>query len=174
METRKETHEFLEQIASARARVASLHRDAGEPAIHKNGLLPELFTELNISLEELRVSEEELRQQNEMLGETRLAVEEERQRYQDLFDFAPDGYLVTDADGKILEANRAAGLLLGVLPRHLANKPLAVYVAPESRPAFRAALIPIAAGGRAGGVGDRPASAQAAGISRRRDRQRRA
>ena len=121
--------------------MGELHREAGETPLHKNGLLPELFTELNISLEELRVAEEELRQQNETLGETRLAVEEERQRYQDLFDFAPDGYLVTDPDGKILEANRAAGLLLGVSPRHLANKPLAVYVGPDSRPAFRAGLI---------------------------------
>jgi len=42
---------------------------------------------------------------------SKAAVEAERQRYQDLFEFAPDGYLVTDAQGMI-QANRAAAKLL--------------------------------------------------------------
>jgi len=40
----------------------------------------------------------------------------ELERYQELFDFAPDGYFVTNASGVITEANRAAMLMLGYHP----------------------------------------------------------
>jgi len=61
----------------------------------------------------------------------REALETERQRYRDLFEFAPDGYLVTDADGTIQEANQAAALLLGVRQDFLGGKPLVVFVVPS-------------------------------------------
>src|SRR5438874_1033859 len=57
-----------------------------------------------------------------------VAIDAERERYGELFDFAPDAYLVTDTDGKILEANSAAGRLLGVPPRHLDGKLLVSFV----------------------------------------------
>jgi PAS domain S-box-containing protein len=41
----------------------------------------------------------------------------ERRRYHDLFDLAPDAYLVTDLDGIIDEANLSASRLLGYTPR---------------------------------------------------------
>ena len=40
----------------------------------------------------------------------------ELDRYQELFDFAPDGYFVTDANGDIVNANRAATLMFGSQP----------------------------------------------------------
>lgn len=40
----------------------------------------------------------------------------ELDRYRELFDFAPDGYFVTDANGDITEANRAATLMFGSQP----------------------------------------------------------
>jgi len=40
----------------------------------------------------------------------RAQVEAERQLYLDLFESAPDGYLVTDEVGTIREANRAAAM----------------------------------------------------------------
>jgi DNA-binding response OmpR family regulator len=64
--------------------------------------------ELRRTLEELHVHEEELRQQNDELAGAREAIEVERQRYQELFEFAPDGYVVTDAHGGIQAVNRAA------------------------------------------------------------------
>ena len=68
----------------------------------------EAIEELSTSLEELHVASEELSRQNTQLAAAQLAAQAERQRYQDLFDFAPDGYLVTDTNGVIREANRAA------------------------------------------------------------------
>ena len=64
-------------------------------------------------------------------------LERERRRYQELFDFAPDGYLVTDAGGIIHEANRAAAALLNAQPLVLHGRPLATYIAPEDRRTFR-------------------------------------
>jgi len=83
---------------------------------------------LQSTVEELHVADEELRLQNEEMMETRQTLEVERQRYLDLFDFAPDGYIETDLEGVIREANRAAAILLGVRKDFLVGKPLAVFV----------------------------------------------
>jgi PAS domain S-box-containing protein len=96
--------------------------------------------ELQLALEELQVVEEELREQNEELSTARELVELERQRYQDLFEFAPDGYLVTDVAGIIQEANRAAATMLAVRQKYLRNKPLILFIAHEDRQAFTAQL----------------------------------
>lgn len=103
-------------------------------------LLPEALEELGVSLEELRVSQELLHEQNQELLEAHVALEIERQRYQELFEFAPDGYLITDIQGKIQEANYAASLLLKVSQKHLIGKPLTVFVPEAQRRAFRSEL----------------------------------
>ncbi len=91
-------------------------------------------------LEELRVAEEEMHQQNEELVLARDALESERQRYRELFEFAPDAYLVTSPDGVIQEVNRATSSLLGIEPRLLVGKPFVTFVAPEERLTFLAEL----------------------------------
>lgn len=85
--------------------------------------------ELRIALEELKVAEEELREQNGQLAEAYLTIELERKRYQDLFEFAPDGYLVTDLRGIIQEANHAAIDLFEIKPEFLIGKSLIGFVA---------------------------------------------
>ena len=93
-------------------------------------------TELESNMQELQVIEEELRNNNELLVEAQKILDTERQRYQDLFDFAPDGYLVTDGNGLILEANQFASQLL-VIPHHsLIGKPLLVFIASDDHPSF--------------------------------------
>ena len=49
-------------------------------------------------------------------------------RYRDLFDLAADGYLVTDAQGIIEEANQTAADVLGVRKTFLAGKPLGFFM----------------------------------------------
>lgn len=67
-------------------------------------LLVESLDELYTTLEEMEVASEALYQQNEALMLARAAAAEESQRYQDLFEFAPDAYLVTDAWGNIQDS----------------------------------------------------------------------
>ncbi|BAY46468.1 PAS/PAC sensor signal transduction histidine kinase [Scytonema sp. HK-05] len=109
------------------------------PRQHEH-LLAQAFEELRTALEELRVAEEELRQQNEQLVVARQEIEVERLRYQELFEFAPDGYLVTDTYGKILEANRAAATVLNISKNYLIGKTLSSFVPEEERYAFRSQL----------------------------------
>ena len=67
-------------------------------------------------------------------------VAEERRRYQHLFQYAPDAYLLTDLAGIIREANHSAAHLLGVQPRFLVGKTLVSFVAAEDRPRLRAEI----------------------------------
>ena len=99
---------------------------------------------LERALDELHVSNEELRSQSDELLDLAEQLDSERQRYQQLFDAAPDAYLVTDRAGLILEANRAAGHLLGVPAAALVRTPLTVFIAPSEQAAFRAQLTRVA------------------------------
>lgn len=121
----------LEQaIAAAHQRWEKLSQRASETENQNDDpeLLPAAMAEIASSLEELYVLEEELKQQNQELIATRHLVEAERQRYQDLFEFAPEPYFVTDVNGVIQEANLAAAELLNVRRSYLLGKPLSVFV----------------------------------------------
>jgi two-component system cell cycle sensor histidine kinase/response regulator CckA len=95
-----------------------------------------VLTEFAETLEELHVAVEELHLRNSALVATHDELQVERQRYQALFEFAPDGYLVTNGSGMIWEANRKAGTLLNVRCDRLAHKPLILYIAESDRKAF--------------------------------------
>lgn len=132
---------FTQQIQALHWRLSKLYQGSSlELSAQSSLLLPIAFKELGTVSEELQVAAEELYQQTEVLAATRTAVEAERQRYQDLFEFMPNAYLVTDIQGKILEANRAAGTLLNVNPSFLTNKLLINFIPVEDRRAFRSQL----------------------------------
>lgn len=86
-----------------------------------------LLMAMSVTTEELNVAIEELKIQSLQLAEARDSAEAERRRYYDLFDLAPDGYIVTDLNLVIVEANIAAGALLRVKPSLLSGKPLTVF-----------------------------------------------
>ncbi len=125
---------FARQVRSAVVRIAHLRARAA--LLDDPGLANEALEELGTAFEELNVALEELRVQNETLAAAEAAAAAEAERYRDLFEFAPSGYLVTDAEGTIKEANRAACQLLQTTPRFLRHKPLVVCVMPEHRVAF--------------------------------------
>lgn len=64
------------------------------------------------------------------------AIKEELQQYRDLFEFAPDAYLVTDRQGVIQKANRAASALFNVTAADLVETMLSSYIAGPDRPEF--------------------------------------
>jgi len=57
----------------------------------------------------------------------------EKDRYQDLFDFAPDGYFVTDETGTILEVNQAGAGLLRIPKQGLVGALLVNFVLAEEK-----------------------------------------
>ncbi|MEH1817677.1 MAG: PAS domain S-box protein [Nostoc sp.] len=131
---------FKQAIVKAHQRLENLSQLASLAAEKYIGqdshreLLQQAMTEISISLEELQ-------QQNEELINTRHLLEAESQRYYDLFNFAPDGYLLTDATGIIQEANYAAAQLLKVRQSYLIGKPLAVFVHQTQRQKFRQIML---------------------------------
>jgi PAS domain S-box-containing protein len=93
------------------------------------------FQELENSLAKLCVAHEEFIQQNQEL-EVALRAAKERQRYQDLFDLAPNGYLVTDSRGTVQEANRVAINWLNISLELLLGKPLRLFIMEEDQEIF--------------------------------------
>lgn len=132
---------FVNKVETVRHEVNDLQsRFVKEIPQQQQDLVVETFEQLNITIEELNVAEEELQQQNEQLVEYQEILTKERQRYQELFDFAPDGYLVTDTYGKIIEANLAASQLLAIEKDKLAGKLIIIFVPQERRGEFRQQL----------------------------------
>jgi PAS domain S-box-containing protein len=132
---------FEKQVKIAHEHPADFRRriDAS-PGHERQGLLGETVEELSVALEELQGTSEELRQQNEALAMSRRHADVERQRYVELFDFAPEGYLVTDLNGRIQEANWAASTLLSVPQIFLIGKPLTVFVGDKDNRTFMTQL----------------------------------
>jgi PAS domain S-box-containing protein len=87
-------------------------------------------------IQELQVHQVELEMQNEELRQAQLEVEESRNKYAELYDFAPVGYFTFDQKGRILEVNLTGAWLLGVERGSLMNEPFFRFVAPESRNLF--------------------------------------
>jgi PAS domain S-box-containing protein len=113
-------------------------RQAAEPS-------PEVFEELRAAWEELRAQAEDLTRQREDLAAGREALEAERQRYRELFELAPDAYLVTDLAGTIREANARAAAVLHVPTSLLFGMSLSVFMGADQA-AFRALLARLHAG----------------------------
>lgn len=118
---------FDKQIQQLRARVGKFRKRISKPA-DRDPLAIEAVAELSNALEELRVSNEELNRHHEVLQVAHLERDKERQRYQDLFQAAPDGYFITDVTGRVTEVNDAALRLLGITARTIVGTPLALRV----------------------------------------------
>jgi PAS domain S-box-containing protein len=79
-----------------------------------NSQPPEISVRSNEEiLHELRVHQIELEMQNEALRQVQQALEESRDRFVDLYEFAPVGYLTLTAHGMIAEINLTGVTLLG-------------------------------------------------------------
>ena len=80
---------------------------------------------------ELQVHQIELNMQNEELLKAQQELEESRDRYSDLYNFAPAGYFTISEKGLILEANLTSASMLGVERSLLIKRPLSKFIAKE-------------------------------------------
>ncbi|WP_190315946.1 PAS domain S-box protein [Pseudanabaena sp. UWO310] len=122
----------FEQIQSElaeRRRIESLLLSQQKELEERNNLLERVSADLECTVEELRITTEEQIIQHRQL-------EYEQYRYQNLFEFAPDGYLVTDLSGKISEVNQVALELLAIRRDYILGKPLDLFVALDNRDFF--------------------------------------
>ncbi len=115
---------------------------AGTPiAFQADTLADEALEELSVVADELQAADEELLAQNEQLALALQMASMERNRYQELFDQAPDAYIVTDMHGTIRAANLTASAMFRASGMFLAGKPLVVFIADPDRRVFRRALL---------------------------------
>ena len=104
-------------------------------------------TDSRRQLHELEVHQIELQMQNEELEAARSRLEALLEKYTDLYDFAPVGYLTLDRAGDIREANLAIATLLGIARSALINRRFGLLVAPANRTEFAAFLEQVFARG---------------------------
>ncbi len=116
---------------------ASLRARAEEVLRAKPAERPTLPTaDVQALVHELNVHQTELEIQNEELRRAQLELADTLDRYFDLYDFAPVGYLTLDKEGRILEANLAAANLLGVERKRLLGSKFSDRIEPDAQDAF--------------------------------------
>jgi PAS domain S-box-containing protein len=118
--TDKDTLRTEAETKIAREPIALVNPQPGEELLHK-------------LLHELQVHQVELNMQNEELRQAQLAMEESRDRYVDLYDFAPIGYITLSREGMISELNLTAADMLGIVRKQLVSRRFSQFVANEHR-----------------------------------------
>ena len=87
-------------------------------------------------IHELQVHQIELEMQNEELRRTQLELHAKRDKYSDLYDFAPVGYLTIGEKGMILDANLTMCTMLGVERELLIGDPFSQFINREDQDIF--------------------------------------
>jgi PAS domain S-box-containing protein len=90
-------------------------------------------TDMQNVVQELRVHQIELEMQNEELRHTQQELEASREKYFDLYDMAPAGYVSLNEKGIILEANLSVATLLGRERSLLVGRPLTRFIHKEDQ-----------------------------------------
>ncbi len=88
-------------------------------------------------IHELEVHQIELQMQNEELRRQQVESDEAKDRYLDLYDFAPIGYFTFDPDGTIAEVNLTGARLLGLPRSRLMGRSFSVFVERDFLALFR-------------------------------------
>jgi PAS domain S-box-containing protein len=87
-------------------------------------------------LHELQVHQIELEMQNGELLQTQYELEALKDRYFDLYDMAPVGYLTLNEKGLVREANLTAATMLGVVRSSLLKNKLEQFICRDERDEF--------------------------------------
>lgn len=95
--------------------------------------IPELISpeEIQRTLFELQVHQIQLEMQNEELRRIHMELDASRDRYFELYDLAPVGYLTLAEEGLITETNLTAATLLGVSRSDITDQPITKFILPE-------------------------------------------
>jgi len=92
--------------------------------------------EMHSLIHELQVHQIELEMQNDELRRLQNEIEESRNKYSHLYDFAPIGYFTVKKQGIIEQANLTGATLLGIDRQSLIGKPLTRFIDREDQDTF--------------------------------------
>lgn len=94
-------------------------REQAERLVRQNqGRFPGEFPDILELIHELHTQQTELEQQNEELQRSQMEIFTLRQEYEELYEFAPCGYITLSSKKIILRANRTAVMLLQADKHH--------------------------------------------------------
>ena len=112
-------------------------RQRAEHALNAMDITPDMsFSNIEDMVHELRVYYAELEIQLEDLRNANEQLTAARERYANLFNFAPVGYVVTDTHGKIQEMNLTAQVLFGIEIKIWQGRMLAELLHTDEREAY--------------------------------------
>lgn len=115
-------------------------RQRAESMLKKEGIDPEKSIDLRDVtqlLEELSVHQIELEMQNAELERSQQDLMHEKQKYQDLYDYAPNVYFTLNKTGNIIQMNYAAADFLGRPRDYFRFNSLFPFLADDYRTRFR-------------------------------------
>ena len=92
--------------------------------------------DINELIHELEVHQVELEMQNEELRKAQLDLEAARDKYTDLYDFAPVGYFSISDRGLILDANLNAATMLGIERVKLTGRRFSQFITKHDQDVF--------------------------------------
>ena len=110
---------------------------AEEKLSEKDKNNPELPKEIDELIHELQVHQIELEMQNEELKRSRSEIEKLHQKYYNLYNSAPAGYITMDMSTKITEINLIGAELLGLEESEESKYLFNFFIKPEYRDTFR-------------------------------------
>jgi PAS domain-containing protein len=116
------------RTVSALQRLADLEERGKTVNGARAGVLKTALRELEASLEELRTASEQLNHAMDEVAGVKMSSARFEAQLVEFREALPLPCVLTDARGTIAEANARAGDLLNVAPRHLAGKPLSLYM----------------------------------------------
>ena len=87
-------------------------------------------------IEDLQIHQIELEMQNEELRRLQQDLENERDKYSDLYDFSPLSYFTMNEKGIILEANLTAAAMVGVVRGLLIDRPFSDFIVRDDQDIF--------------------------------------
>ena len=126
-----------------------LRKKAEELILKKKNVTPDTklsYIETLELIHELDVHQIELEMQNEELLLAKKQAEIETDKFTNLYDFAPTGYLTLSKEGEIVELNFVAAQILGQERSLLINKRLALFLAGDCREIFSSFLDKVLSG----------------------------
>jgi PAS domain S-box-containing protein len=135
-------HPFVQQLEGVHQRAVALLERAQEAAPHS---LRDWSVAEPTKAEFLRQTWHELTSTMAELLTVHDTFHAQRPRPDDLLEFAPDAFLVTDRGGQINEASEAAARLFAIPQAALLGKRLAEFVPPADVPAFEQSLAQLSA-----------------------------
>lgn len=114
---------------SSRKELSGTEESTEFPASYKEGAPFTNGRTTDDIIHDLQVHQVELEMQAEELRRTRLELEVSRDRYFDLFEFAPLGYLTLNEKAVVIEANLTAATILGIFRNKLVKARFNSFIA---------------------------------------------